>query len=383
MQTRKAAAEMSAPAITVLVDTYNHERFIEEALASVLAQDFPAADTEILVVDDGSTDRTPEIVRRFAPRVRLLRKENGGQASAFNAGIAEARGRIVAFLDGDDWWAPNKLTRISETFSADPSIGFVGQGIVMVQLDGSTQTETLREASSFQANSFEGACLFRVRGSQMGTSRMSIRREVLDRIGPVPDAIKIQADEYLFTLACAIAPARIIPDPLTYYRVHEANGFHLSSFDAAKVRHKWLSYIALAETIDRRLRQFQIDARARRAIVEMIETNRDQLRLMLEGGTPWEMFATEWKLYRVQLPDTTPSHRAFKALTLLAAMTMSPRAFYRFHRWITQNEAYRLVRKKWLPPPQIGHLDRRYSSLPDLNPPVSPAANVTIGPPKR
>ncbi len=60
---------------------------------------------KILVVDDHSTDRTPEIVRKFVPNVRLIQKTNGGQASAFNAAIPEARGEIVAFLDGDDWWA--------------------------------------------------------------------------------------------------------------------------------------------------------------------------------------------------------------------------------------------------------------------------------------
>ena len=77
---------------SVLIDTYNHERFIEQAIVSVLEQDFPATDREIIVVDDGSTDRTPEIVKKFGPRVRLLRKKNGGQASAFNAGIPECKG---------------------------------------------------------------------------------------------------------------------------------------------------------------------------------------------------------------------------------------------------------------------------------------------------
>ncbi len=71
---------MTRPYVTVLIDTYNHERFIEQVITSVLEQDFPAADREILVVDDGSTDRTPDLVRRFEPHVRLLRKPNGGQA---------------------------------------------------------------------------------------------------------------------------------------------------------------------------------------------------------------------------------------------------------------------------------------------------------------
>ena len=91
---------MAKPFASVLIDTYNHERFIEKAIVSVLEQDFPAADREILVVDDGSTDGTAELVRKFAPEVRLLRKRNGGQASAFNAGFLNAKGRLSRFWMG-------------------------------------------------------------------------------------------------------------------------------------------------------------------------------------------------------------------------------------------------------------------------------------------
>src|SRR5438309_1296284 len=102
----RAEVEMAKPFVTALIDTYNHEAFIEKAIESVLQQEFPPADREIIVVDDGSTDHTPEIVHKFEPRVRLLRKQNGGQASAFNAAIPECNGEVVAFLDGDDWWLP-------------------------------------------------------------------------------------------------------------------------------------------------------------------------------------------------------------------------------------------------------------------------------------
>jgi glycosyltransferase involved in cell wall biosynthesis len=89
--------------ISVLIDTYNHERFIEKSINSVLEQGFPVTGREIIVVDDGSTDRTPQIVKRFEAHLQYIRKENGGQASAFNVGIPECWGEIIAFLDGDDY----------------------------------------------------------------------------------------------------------------------------------------------------------------------------------------------------------------------------------------------------------------------------------------
>src|SRR5258705_12191269 len=108
--------DIMKPLVSVLVDTYNQERYIEQAIVSVLEQDFPPDDYEIVVVDDGSTDGTREIVRKFEPRVRLLRKDNGGQASAFNAAVPELRGEIIAFLDGDDWFAPAKLSAVMKEF---------------------------------------------------------------------------------------------------------------------------------------------------------------------------------------------------------------------------------------------------------------------------
>src|ERR1700751_6349756 len=136
---------MTTPRVSVLIDTYNHERFIEQAIQSVLSQDFPASEREILVVDDGSTDRTPEILARFAPQIRILRKPNGGQASAFNHGIPECLGEIIAFLDGDDWWRPEKLGRIANVISLNPSISVVGHGIQITADDNSVLSDVAPE----------------------------------------------------------------------------------------------------------------------------------------------------------------------------------------------------------------------------------------------
>jgi hypothetical protein len=327
----------------VLVDTYNHERFIEEALTSVLEQDFPRDDMEILVVDDGSTDSTLEIVAKFAPRVRLIRKENGGQASAFNAGIPEARGEIVAFLDGDDWWAQGKLKGVAEAMACDPALGIVGHGIILVHRDARQQTEVLREGFRFRANTPEGARLFRLRQSLMGTSRMTIRADILRRIGPVPPALRIQADAYLFTLAAALAEARILPEPFTYYRYHDENGFQLAAVDPARLRNKQVSLDTLAKSLADEFARHGIDRTAAALITSAVQAEADEIRLVLDGGSPLETFHTEWMLYDVHHPTASAVQRLAKRLALAPALVLPPRAYYRFRSRAVANPFYRLL----------------------------------------
>ena len=345
---------------SVLIDTYNHERFIEQAIVSVLEQDFPAMDREIIVVDDGSTDRTPEIVSKFEPRVRLLRKENGGQASAFNAGIPECKGQIIAFLDGDDWWTPNKLTRVAQVMAADPSLGIVGHGIVNVQRDGREQAEILREGFRFQASTIEGARLFRRRGAFLGTSRMTIRAELLRRIRPIPEAIEIQADEYLFTLAAALMCAEILPETLTYYRLHEGNSFQLAGHDRQKLRRKQKSLAVLAGSLSQQLEILGIEPKVRRTVVEYTQASADQLRLVIDGGWPWETAKTEWKIYEILHPDARFSHRVFKLMILLGALVTTPKGFYSVQRALAQSSLYRRARARWLPVPETEHIQKNW-----------------------
>src|SRR2546429_4942903 len=100
---------MKAPFFTVLIDTYNHGKFVEDAVSSVLAQDFPPEEREILVVDDGSTDDTEERLRKFGEKIRYLRKKNGGQGSGFNFGFEHARGGVNVPPDADGVWLPAEL----------------------------------------------------------------------------------------------------------------------------------------------------------------------------------------------------------------------------------------------------------------------------------
>jgi glycosyltransferase involved in cell wall biosynthesis len=345
------------PAVSVLVDTYNHERFIEQALVSVIEQDFSATDMEIIVVDDGSTDRTPDIVRKFAPRARLLRKTNGGQASAFNAGIPEARGEIVAFLDGDDWWEREKLTRVSEAMAADAGVGIVGHGIVIVHRDGSQQPELLREGFRFRANTLEGARLLRRRGSFLGTSRMTIRRELLTQIGSVPEAIRVQADEYLSTVAAALSNVLILEPALTFYRMHEGNAFQTREFDVERERRKQEALSVLATSLVNRIGADGIEREVALEVVAYTAAVAGRLRLATSGGWPWQTARTEWKLYRVSHPEASLGHRVFKIFALAAALLMPARNYYAFQRQLSESARYRRFRTAFVPPPRMPHLN--------------------------
>ena len=351
---------MPIPLVSILIDTYNHERFIEQAIVSVLEQDLSPAEMEIILVDDGSTDNTPAIVRKFAPRVRYLRKANGGQASAFNAGIPEARGEIVAFLDGDDWWAPTKLRKVVEAFATDSQVGIVGHGITEVFQNGSQREELLKETPRFRVNSLEGALAFRLRKSFLGTSRMTIRKELLRQILPVPEALRIEADEYLFTLSAVLADVLILPEALTYYRLHDANLYQMSGFVETNVRRKQDVLATLATELSQALKGSGFSPEVVRTVTEVIEVEATQLRLTLDGGWPWETVQSELRIYKIMHSYASRLQWAFKYASLLPALLLPSRTYYRWRQALRQSELYLQARKRLVPIPAPPHVLRQW-----------------------
>ncbi|TAM80065.1 MAG: glycosyltransferase family 2 protein [Acidobacteria bacterium] len=120
-QDRKAEPPTAGVKFTVVVTTYNYAHLLPDALRSLAAQTVP--DFELLIVDDGSTDKTGQVVEEFRPRFRdfrYLKKLNGGPADARNFGVQNARGTHIAFLDADDLWSPRYLSEVRKTFNAHP-----------------------------------------------------------------------------------------------------------------------------------------------------------------------------------------------------------------------------------------------------------------------
>lgn len=113
---------MSLPTISVIMPAYNAERYIGQALNSVYAQDYEQTRLDVIVVDDGSTDGTVDIIGRYEERLRCIRQPNRGPAAARNTALAAARGDFVAFLDADDLWHPRKLSLQMSAFKAIPDL---------------------------------------------------------------------------------------------------------------------------------------------------------------------------------------------------------------------------------------------------------------------
>ena len=348
------------PQVSVLIDTYNHERFIERAITSVLEQDMPMDGVEILIVDDGSTDRTPDIVRRFEPRVRLIRKPNGGQASAFNLGFAQAHGEILVTLDGDDWWAKEKLRRVLETLEANPTVGFVGHGFYEEYSDGRCNGLILPGSSYLlDLASLQNAELFRHLAAFFGTSRMTIRKPVLDQILPIPEELTIEADEYIFTLAPAIRPAIILNEPLCYYGIHSANLFQFGKFEPRKARRKMKVLDALMRELPPKLRKFGATDEIVAALFQGTRVEVGRIRLSLDGGSPLEAFSVERAAFKAAYQEVTWRYRLFRAFVLLQTLLLPPRVFYRLRRWYTEKRLSRFRSWTGEPVPAVQVVERR------------------------
>jgi glycosyltransferase involved in cell wall biosynthesis len=322
--------KLSQPFVSVLIDAYNHEKFIEQAIVSVLEQDFAASDYEILAVDDGSNDSSPEIIKKFAPRVVHLTKKNGGQGSAFNYGIPRCRGGIVAFLDADDWWEPNKLSTVVTEFESYPETGAIGHGLYEVDENGNRLFLNVPDRTySCHLRDLAEARQFLELRSFLGTSRLAVRKSVLDKILPLPEAMLIEADEFLATHAVALSGCRVLDRPLTSYRFHSGNQFQSSAPDSRKLERKFISIDCLAKDLPPRLRTAGIASEIVEFLTLPNQIDATRLRLSLGRGWPWETVSVERKAFRIAYQNATFGYRLFHAAVLCAASVTPPRFFYK------------------------------------------------------
>lgn len=336
---------MTAPIVSVLIDTYNHERFIARAIQSVLEQDFPADATEIIVVDDGSTDRTPGIVRQFAPRVRLIRKPNGGQASAFNVGISETHGEFVALLDGDDWWAKTKLRMAVDTLTNSPEVAAVGHGYTEVS-EGDQPAERFLPAERYRLNlSSKESAKIAAQGRHLLGSWITVRRTALNQIVPIPARFAYCADVPIYTLALALGGAIIINQSLGCYRRHSANLFLGDMDSMEKLCRKRDILDFELQILPPRLAELGVAPEVIAAFFESDRIEFEMLRLQTVGGSRWKTLQVEMRAFKASYRKASPGYFLFRCLAALIILMFPPRRFYRIKNWYAKKGLARF--RKW------------------------------------
>jgi glycosyltransferase involved in cell wall biosynthesis len=226
------------PKISVVITCFNYQRYIEHAIDSVLAQSH--APTEIIVIDDGSTDGTTPFLRdRFGhvDAIQVITTPNRGQLAAFCEGVRRSTGDVVSLLDADDTWDPSYLERISEELSRRESIDFV---IVNIKFFGARSG--IWNESTQNADCGLTSCLTSLSdpppwiGSP--TSGLSIRRSLFQRL-LLPEEFyidwKIQADNCLVLGGSILGAHKLyIADTLVNYRVHDSNNWTNGKWTSVK-----------------------------------------------------------------------------------------------------------------------------------------------------
>jgi glycosyltransferase involved in cell wall biosynthesis len=218
---------MSLPLVSIIINNYNYGRFLSQSIDSALGQTYPSA--QVIVVDDGSTDHSRDVIATYGERIIPILKENGGQSSALNAGVAASGGEILCFLDADDAFHPGKVERVVEAFHARGLEMKPAMMHDLYVLRNETGVELNRPSSNraraWRLNQYNFAKRYRFLWHEAGpTSTISINRSLKRLLFPIPEKdVRISADEFVVLGASLLAEVHCLAETLSTYRIHGKN----------------------------------------------------------------------------------------------------------------------------------------------------------------
>jgi len=233
----QAQAGEAKPLVSIIIDNFNYARFLRAAIDSALAQSY--APVEIIVVDDGSTDNSGEVISSYGEKVSSVLKPNGGHASAFNAGFRVSHGTVVMFLDADDALLPNAVEEVVRVWY--PGVAKVQFVLAHVDADGRSLGGTVPYSPAQMPRGDIRASIID-EGGYVGvpTSGNAFARTVLDRLLPLTESQWQQAaDTSLEIIAPFLGEVVSLRRTLGCYRIHESNhGMLNDELDSRKLRVK-------------------------------------------------------------------------------------------------------------------------------------------------
>jgi glycosyltransferase involved in cell wall biosynthesis len=196
--------------VSVILPTFNRARMVGQAIDSVLAQTYPHF--ELIVVDDGSTDDTPAMLRGYGDRIRVVRRDNGGVSAARNSGIRASGGELIALLDSDDYWLPEKLAHQVDVFNRHPetTIGQTEEIWVRNGVRVNPRQRHLKKAGMIFEDSLP-LCL-------ISPSAVMLRRTLLDAAGGFDESLPACEDYDLWLRITWNHPVHLIPKALVVKR---------------------------------------------------------------------------------------------------------------------------------------------------------------------
>ncbi len=211
------------PLVSVVMPAYNAERFVEEAIDSVLSQKY--ANLEIIVLDDGSTDGTAGVVRAFGDRVVYVRQENAGPARARNAAIGRSKGEMIAIIDSDDLWVPGKLAMQVDFFRDNPDVGLVFGDMECFNESGTvlrSAFEKLKFSPGERAGIVPNA-FARLLRYNIVPGNVLMRRTCFDKAGGYDEELRRCEDWDLWIRIARLYPIGCIPEVMLRKRIHGRN----------------------------------------------------------------------------------------------------------------------------------------------------------------
>jgi glycosyltransferase involved in cell wall biosynthesis len=201
---------LNPPMTSIIIPTFNRAAFLREAIDSVLAQ--TEQDFELLVVDDGSTDQTRELVAEYGNRIRYLFQNNRGVSAARNLGIRQTSGKLVAFLDSDDLWLPPKLAKQVQWMAANPNIMLCHTDEIWIRRGKRVNQKKIHAKSGGWIYPF---CLPRC---IISPSSVIMRRELFDAAGLFDEQLPVCEDYDLWLRVASRFEVGFIPQPLIVKR---------------------------------------------------------------------------------------------------------------------------------------------------------------------
>ncbi len=227
--------------VSAIVPTFNRADLIAETLDTLLAQ--TRGPDEILVVNDGSSDGTGEIVASYGPRVRQVMKENGGKASALNFALSQAHGDLIWICDDDDLLLPGTCARLAGTLEADQELDFVCGHHEDFTVDPQTGEKQIKPAGFRRESAPDEIFFDLLDGCHIFQPALMVRRDVYGRLGGFrEDLVRSQDYEMMLRIA-RHAAGRLLGETVYLHREHQgARGSGADRFSAAQAFAKWVKY---------------------------------------------------------------------------------------------------------------------------------------------